>query len=189
MHSFKVTDVYLVMDRDESSSGSGSEDEEHFGHKLSHRERSDPATTARSSIHGLQVAISEGWLVQRGRDMCSFAHDRYRQAAELEAHTHSDGFVAKMSYRILMTMLHEPTPDMYQISERARKCLGLLRKYPKRSELIDLLMSAGEAAQARGAHEQAYQSYLSARSLLDEEENEWKTLTKRTFSLYLKLAE
>ncbi|KAI0028278.1 histidine kinase [Vararia minispora EC-137] len=183
--TFKVTDVSLVMDREESS-GSQSEDEEPFNFKPSKREW-DQASTSRGSIHGLQVAIAEGWLVQRGRDMCSFAHDRYRQAAELEAHSHSEGFVAKMSYRILMTMLREPTPDMYQISERAQKCLDLLRRHPKRDELIDLLISAGEAAQARGAHEQAYQSFVSARSLLDG--NEWKTHAKRTFSLYLKLAE
>jgi len=51
-------------------------------------------------MRGLQVAISEGWLVQRARDMCSFAHDRYRQAAEAEALSLPNDLVAKMSFRV-----------------------------------------------------------------------------------------
>jgi hypothetical protein len=51
-------------------------------------------------MRGLQVAISEGWLVQRARDMCSFAHDRYRQAAEVEALSLPDDLLAKMSFRV-----------------------------------------------------------------------------------------
>jgi len=51
-------------------------------------------------MRGLQIAISEGWLVQRARDMCSFAHDRYRQAAEAEALSLPDDLIAKMSFRV-----------------------------------------------------------------------------------------
>jgi hypothetical protein len=51
-------------------------------------------------MRGLQVAISEGWLVQRARDMCSFAHDRYRQAAEAEALSLPNDMIAKMSFRV-----------------------------------------------------------------------------------------
>jgi hypothetical protein len=51
-------------------------------------------------MRGLQVAISEGWLVQRARDMCSFAHDRYRQAAEAEALSLPNDIIAKMSFRV-----------------------------------------------------------------------------------------
>lgn len=57
-------------------------------------------STARGSMRGLQIAIQEGWLVQRARDMCSFAHDRYRQAAEAEALNLPDGSMAKMSFRV-----------------------------------------------------------------------------------------
>jgi len=56
--------------------------------------------TTRRSMRGLQIAISEGWLVQRARDMCSFAHDRYRQAAEAEALSLPDDLIAKMSFRV-----------------------------------------------------------------------------------------
>jgi hypothetical protein len=114
---FTVTEVSLVMDRDDSS-GSQSEDEDLWNSRYP-KVRQDSAT--RSSVHGLQAAISDGWLVQRGREMCSFAHDRYRQAAELEANSFSNDFVAKMSYRILTMMLHAPSPDIHQIAERARK--------------------------------------------------------------------
>jgi hypothetical protein len=51
-------------------------------------------------MRGLQIAIAEGWLVQRARDMCSFAHDRYRQAAEAEALSLPDDLIAKMSFRV-----------------------------------------------------------------------------------------
>jgi hypothetical protein len=33
------------------------------------------------------------------------------------------------------------------------RCLNLLRDHPKRDELLDVLIDAGESAWARGAHE------------------------------------
>lgn len=54
-------------------------------------------------MRGLQIAIAEGWLVQRARDMCSFAHDRYRQAAEAEALNLPSDLIAKMSFRVRST--------------------------------------------------------------------------------------
>ena len=59
-----------------------------------------PASTTRRSMRGLQIAIAEGWLVQRARDMCSFAHDQYRQAAEAEALSLPDDLISKMSFRV-----------------------------------------------------------------------------------------
>jgi hypothetical protein len=65
-------------------------------------------------------------------------------------------------------MLLEPSPDVYQISERAQRyvaicflglfltadrCLPLLRGHDKRGELVSLLIDAGDSAWARGAHE------------------------------------
>jgi hypothetical protein len=56
--------------------------------------------TPRGSMRGLQVATAEGWLIQRARDMCSFAHDRYRQAAQAEAELLPREIVAKMSFKV-----------------------------------------------------------------------------------------
>ena len=52
------------------------------------------------SIRGQQISISEGWLVNRARDMCSFTHDRYRQAAQAELDTFPEEIVAKMSLKV-----------------------------------------------------------------------------------------
>lgn len=68
-------------------------------------------------------------------------------------------------------MLLEPSPDVYQISERAQRyvaicflslflttdrCLPLLREHGRRGELVSLLIDAGHSAWARGAHEVRY---------------------------------
>jgi hypothetical protein len=66
-------------------------------------------------------------------------------------------------------MLLEPSPDVYQISERAQRyvvicfffnllltanrCLPLLCGHDRRGELVSLLIDAGDSAWARGAHE------------------------------------
>ncbi|KAH9075705.1 histidine kinase [Lactarius deliciosus] len=149
--------------------------------------REKSTTTTRRSMRGLQIAIAEGWLVQRARDMCSFAHDRYRQAAEAEALNLPSDLIAKMSFRIVSMMLLEPSPDIYQIAERAQRCLPLLREHHKRGELVSLLIEAGDSAWARGAHEMAYQALVNAQSLLDQDV--WTTNSARAFSLYAKLVE
>jgi hypothetical protein len=100
---FKTTDVAAVMDHDSASGSSSSdidtEDDWRPGGPVSaFREKS--AGASRRSMRGLQIAIAEGWLVQRARDMCSFAHDRYRQAAEAEALSLPDDLIAKMSFRV-----------------------------------------------------------------------------------------
>ena len=102
--SFKVTEVALLMDWEDpnSSSGSGSEDDgiDELTNLPRSVKRSSGVNSNHSSIRGLQTAIQEGWLVQRGRDMCSFTHDRYRQAAETEVEIMSDDVRAKMSFRV-----------------------------------------------------------------------------------------
>jgi hypothetical protein len=100
---FKTTDVAVVMDHDSPSGSSGSDidaedDRGPSGPVSAFREKTPGAS--RRSMRGLQVAIAEGWLVQRARDMCSFAHDRYRQAAEAEALSLPDDLIAKMSFRV-----------------------------------------------------------------------------------------
>jgi hypothetical protein len=58
------------------------------------------SSSSRASIRGLQIALVEGWLVQRARDMCSFSHDRYRQAAQAEAENLPKETIARMSFRV-----------------------------------------------------------------------------------------
>ncbi|EKM60729.1 uncharacterized protein PHACADRAFT_155836 [Phanerochaete carnosa HHB-10118-sp] len=189
--TFKVTEVAFMMDW-EDSNGSSSEDDtdglSNVTRAVSQMGASETSSsTTRGSMRGLQLAIQEGWLVQRARDMCSFAHDRYRQAAQAEAATLPEGSVAKMSFRIIMMMMHEPIPDIYRIAEHAKQCLPLLREHQRRDELLDLSIDAGDSARARGAHELALQAYLNAISLLDDDP--WRSHPGRTMTLYLKLAE
>ena len=103
-HRFKTTDVAAVMDHDSPSGSSGSdfdtEDDRSSNSRPVPTIREKSTSATRRSMRGLQIAISEGWLVQRARDMCSFAHDRYRQAAEAEALSLPDDIIAKMSFRV-----------------------------------------------------------------------------------------
>jgi len=102
--SFKVTEVALMMDW-EDSSGNGSGSEDVLGdmwnlHKaVSTFRETGPGKTHRS-MRGLQLALTEGWLITRARDMCSFSHDRYRQAAQAEAERLPSEAIAKMSFRV-----------------------------------------------------------------------------------------
>lgn len=88
----------------EDSSGSSSDEENNQDmwnvSKAVNNLRETSLTTSRGSMRGLQSAIQEGWLIQRGRDMCSFAHDRYRQAAQSEAMSLPDITIQKMSFRV-----------------------------------------------------------------------------------------
>ncbi len=90
------------MDHEESSSGSDpdSELEGWIQTRVPSSGKRSPMHMGRSSMRGLQIAIAEGWLVQRARDMCGFAHDRYRQAAEAEAANLSEASIAKMSFKV-----------------------------------------------------------------------------------------
>ena len=102
IYRFKTTDVAAVMDDNPSGSSSSDHDTEDdlSSSRLVSTSREKSTATTRRSMRGLQIAISEGWLVQRARDMCSFAHDRYRQAAEAEALSLPDDLIAKMSFRV-----------------------------------------------------------------------------------------
>jgi hypothetical protein len=60
------------------------------------------SNTGRESMRGLQIAIQEGWLIQRGRELCSFSHDRYHQAARDLAN--AEWPVEKMSYRVCLSV-------------------------------------------------------------------------------------
>ncbi|KAK7468476.1 Chk1 protein kinase [Stygiomarasmius scandens] len=185
--TFKVTEVALMMDWEDSSGSSGSDEEDTMWNLRKAASSRDPAiTNASDSMRGLQTALIEGWLIQRARDMCSFAHDRYRQAVQFEANNLPDETIAKMSFRIILMMLHETPVDVYRIAEHAKRCLILLREHAKREELLEVLLDAGQSAWTRGAHELAARSFLSAKTLLLD--NPWADNPKRTFDLFSKLA-
>lgn len=90
-----------MMDWEESS-GSSSEDEDELTnhHRAVTNIRNKDTSNSKGSIRGLQMALVEGWLVQRARDMCSFTHDRYRQAALAEAENLPQESAARMSLRV-----------------------------------------------------------------------------------------
>lgn len=186
--TFKVTEVALMMDWEDSSGSSSEEEVEDMWnlHKAVSNFRDQGSTNTRGSMRGLQLALSEGWLIQRARDMCSFSHDRYRQAAQAEADALPESSIAKMSFRIILMMLHEIPIDIYRVAEHAERCLPLLHEHPKREELLDVLVDAGDSAWARGAHELAIRSFISARTLLRADP--WSDNPFRTISLLKKLA-
>ncbi|TFK40893.1 dual-domain HisK/Mak2 protein kinase [Crucibulum laeve] len=187
--TFKVTEVALMMDWEDSTGSSGSDDEVDDMwnlHKAVSNLQETGSSTARGSMRGLQLALAEGWLIQRARDMCSFAHDRYRQAAQAEIEALPQETISKMSFRIILMMMHENPIDVYRVAEHAKRCLPLLHEHPKREELLDVLIDAGESAWARGAHELAIRSFVSARTLLRQ--NPWAENPHRTFNLLSRLA-
>jgi len=94
------------MDHENVSGSSGSDldtEDDRNSRESTSANREKSTTTTRPSMRGLQIAIAEGWLVQRARDMCSFAHDRYRQAAEAEALSLPSDLIAKMSFRVRLS--------------------------------------------------------------------------------------
>lgn len=100
-HSFKVTEVAIMMDWEDSSGSSSDEDtDDQWTIPSSVRAVDSMTSTSRGSMRGLQTAIQDGWLVQRARDMCSFTHDRFRQAAQAEVANLPEGVSSKMSFRV-----------------------------------------------------------------------------------------
>lgn len=101
------------MDWEDSSGSSGEEEVEDMWnlHKAVSNFRDQGSTITRGSMRGLQLALSEGWLIQRARDMCSFSHDRYRQAAQAEADALPQSSIAKMSFRVLWTVSFSGFPE------------------------------------------------------------------------------
>ncbi|KAJ7655307.1 dual-domain HisK/Mak2 protein kinase [Mycena polygramma] len=188
--TFNLTEIAQLIDGEDTSSGSSGEEEGEerwsIARAVSNVPDTAPMGNASASMRGLQRAIDEGWIIQRARDMCSFAHDRYRQAAQAEIASLSEDVVGKMSFRIIGMMMSEIPVDVYRIAEHATRCLPLLRDHPKRDELLDVLMDAGESAWARGAHELALRSFVNARTLLPK--NPWVTKPRRTLNLLRRLS-
>ncbi|KAJ7102419.1 dual-domain HisK/Mak2 protein kinase [Mycena belliarum] len=188
--TFNLTEIAQLIDGEDTSSGSSGEDEGEerwsIARAVSNVPDTAPMGDASASMRGLQMAIDEGWIMQRARDMCSFAHDRYRQAAQADAASLSEDVVAKMSFRIILMMMSEIPIDVYRIAEHATHCLPLLRDHPRHDEFLNVLVEAGESAWARGAHELAMRSYVNARNLLPK--NMWGVKPRRTLNVLRRLA-
>ena len=90
------------MDWEDSSNNCGSEDEhdDMWNVPKAVSNLRDTGSNNTGSMRGLQLAVAEGWLIARARDMCSFSHDRYRQAAQTEAENLPKDIAAKMSFRV-----------------------------------------------------------------------------------------
>lgn len=64
-------------------------------------------------MRGLQTAITEGWLVVRARETCSFAHDRYRFSVTTETERLPAESIANISLKV--------TSDVSLLRIRANK--------------------------------------------------------------------
>lgn len=91
-----------MMDWEDSSGNCSSEDEadDMWNVPKAVSNLRDTGSNNTGSMRGLQLAVAEGWLITRARDMCSFSHDRYRQAAQAEAENLPKDVAAKMSFRV-----------------------------------------------------------------------------------------
>lgn len=93
----------------------GGTDDEHDDMRNFHKAISnlrDPGSNpSHIAMRALQLAVTEGWLITRARDMCSFAHDRYRQAVQAEAANLPPETISKMSLRVRSIFLPRNLPD------------------------------------------------------------------------------
>ena len=100
----------------------------------------EPAPSAelaysKPSMRGLQQVLAQGWLVQRARDMCSFMHDRYRQAAIHMASQLPDITVMKMCLRVAFKLMQ--VCRWYPSSARSCSNVGLRRLTKTRGMCIE----------------------------------------------------
>ncbi|KAH8120504.1 dual-domain HisK/Mak2 protein kinase [Phellopilus nigrolimitatus] len=187
---FRADEVASVIDWEDSSGSSGSEEEDDtlLSMKVPNMKDFSSSSSTRASMKGLQAAIAEGWLMQRAREMCSFSHDRYRQAAMAEAEKLSEETIANMSLRIILMLRHDDRPaDPHRVAEHAKRCINIFKEHPIRDEILEHLFEAGLAAWTRGAHELALESLKNAQILVVEDH--WQKDFQKASNLYLKLAE
>lgn len=83
---------------------SGSEDEIDVPESSTNK---TPASTGNLNqpAHGLQIALNESWIECRGRETCSFTHDRYRDAVEIGIRSRPSEYIAKVSLKVLILLL------------------------------------------------------------------------------------
>ncbi|KAG9055946.1 hypothetical protein FS842_000718 [Serendipita sp. 407] len=191
--TFKANDVANMMDNErlEESSDDGSVPDVALDTYRDHEADRDQHTPmngfTRPSLRGLQQVVAQGWIIQRARDMCSFTHDKYRQAATHMASQRPDVTVMRMCLKAATYLMQEPERDVFRITEYCRRCIPLVREDPNREEFIGCLVQAAESSATRGAHELALHAFKDARSLLGD--GSWHDSPERTKDLTLKLAE
>lgn len=57
-------------------------------------------------MRGLQIAVSEGWLVDHTQETCWFAHDRYRNVVEAEIGTMSKDIFEKIHLKVYISIAY-----------------------------------------------------------------------------------
>ena len=129
--SFKTTDVANMMDSDlnqaddaDLDTGSAKGTAEHESNYSAEHDAEDVLLTAvgysRPSMRGLQQVLAQGWLIQRARDMCSFTHDKYRQAATHMASQQPDIVIMRMCLKVGPPLFQNPCTE----------CLFFIGRYP-----------------------------------------------------------
>ncbi|KZP00739.1 histidine kinase [Calocera viscosa TUFC12733] len=172
--AFKITDVAMMMDWEEAN---GNDDSD-----------SDESKTSRGSMQGLQMALSEGWLVHRGRETCAFSHDRFRQAAVTFTEHMPPDVVMSMNLKIALVLVQQTNPDYFRVADFAKRSIPLLPEHPRRKAFLDVFLRVSSQATVQGAHEMALEYCQCARQLLSEEA--WDTDNREaSLSLLLKTAE
>ena len=104
---FKANDIANMMDSDKRS-GSGEDDSGSAGSSSEHEmdgATMHPTGYSRPSMRGLQQVVGQGWIIQRARDMCSFTHDKYRQAATHMAGQLPDITIMRMCLKVCVHKL------------------------------------------------------------------------------------
>ncbi|KZT56029.1 hypothetical protein CALCODRAFT_550887 [Calocera cornea HHB12733] len=153
--AFKITDVAMMMDWEEAN---GNDDSD-----------SDESKSSRGSMQGLQMALSEGWLVHRGRETCAFSHDRFRQAAVTFTEHMPPDVVMGMNLKIAVVLLQQPDPDYFRVADFAKRSIPLLPEHPRRKSFLDVFVRVSGQATVQGAHEMALEYCQCARQLLSDE--------------------
>lgn len=107
---FKINEIATMVDWDEGGKPDDLDLIQLLGKRKSasrviKRAPSAEIAYSKPSMWGLQQVLAQGWLVQRARDMCSFMHDRYRQAAIHMASQLPDITVMKMCLRVAFKLM------------------------------------------------------------------------------------
>ena len=103
MNRCKLTELKILTEW-AADGNSESEDEidalEHI--QASTNQSPSSPTGLHQPVRGLQIALNESWIGCRGRETCSFTHDRYREAVEIEIQSRPSEYIAKVSLKVLI---------------------------------------------------------------------------------------
>jgi hypothetical protein len=132
LRRFRINDIATMVDWDEggnpddldliqqlgkrkSASSSSSSSSSLLSSKAVERAPSAEMAYSKPSMRGLQQVLAQGWLVQRARDMCSFMHDRYRQAAIHMASQLPDITLMRMCLRVAFKLMQVRTCAVHDV--------------------------------------------------------------------------